>query len=75
MKLLSLSHLFPSLPYHAMPEVHAKLMAGLPADSPYRLAESPGLLSTSGDLWRRSRASRSTAHNYDVRITKGCTFE
>lgn len=53
----ALHHLFPSLPYHAMPEVHAKLMAGLPEDSPYRQTESPGLLSTLADLWRRSRAS------------------
>ena len=53
----ALHHLFPSLPYHAMPEVHAKLMAGLPEDSPYRQTESPGLFSTLSDLWRRSRAS------------------
>ncbi len=29
-------HLLPSLPYHALPALHRRLMATLPADSPYR---------------------------------------
>lgn len=52
-----LHHLFPSLPYHAMRSVHARLMEGLPADSPYRQTVSPGLGVALADLWRR--ASRS----------------
>lgn len=52
-----LHHLFPSLPYHAMPAVHRRLMDGLPADSPYRQTVSPGLGHALGDLWRRARKS------------------
>lgn len=53
----ALHHLFPSLPYHAMPAVHRRLMAGLPADSPYRQTVSPGLSHSLRDLWRRARSS------------------
>ena len=53
----ALHHLFPSLPYHALPEAHRRLMAQLPAGSPYRETESPGLLASLSDLWTRARAS------------------
>src|SRR4029078_1565358 len=32
----ALHNLFPSLPYHNLSRAHARLMAELPADSPYR---------------------------------------
>ena len=51
----ALHHLFPSMPYHNLATAHARLMAELPADSPYRLTESSSLLATIADLWRRSR--------------------
>ena len=54
----ALHHLFPSLPYHATRRVHARLMAGLPADSPYRRTNSRSLLHAMGDLWTRARASQ-----------------
>lgn len=53
----ALHHLFPSLPYHALPSVHRRLMDGLPADSPYRETASPGLVHALVDLWRRARSS------------------
>ncbi|TWT94855.1 Fatty acid desaturase [Botrimarina colliarenosi] len=53
----ALHHLFPSMPYHAMPKAHRRLMEGLPADSPYRLTESPGLPQALANLWRRARQS------------------
>ncbi|MGL4512151.1 MAG: fatty acid desaturase family protein [Lacipirellulaceae bacterium] len=53
----ALHHLFPSMPYHVMPEAHRRLMAGLPADSPYRRTESRGLFYELANLWRRARAS------------------
>lgn len=53
----ALHHLFPSLPYHAMPAVHRQLMEGLPADSPYRQTASPGLGHALADLWKRARSS------------------
>jgi fatty acid desaturase len=53
----ALHHLCPSLPYHNLAKAHQKLMAELPADSPYRQTESPGLWVSIADLWRRSRAS------------------
>lgn len=51
----ALHHLFPSLPYHNLPEAHARLMAQLPANSPYRLTESPSLTASIVQLWRTSR--------------------
>ncbi|HEV3339217.1 MAG TPA: fatty acid desaturase [Pirellulales bacterium] len=48
----ALHHLFPSLPYHALPEAHRRLMAQLPADSPYRRTESPSLAASIAALWR-----------------------
>ncbi|MEN0110198.1 MAG: fatty acid desaturase [Planctomycetota bacterium] len=57
----ALHHLFPTLPYHAMDRVHAKLMAGLPADSPYRRTESPGLWAALADLWSRARTNGRSA--------------
>lgn len=52
----ALHHLFPSLPYHSLAEAHRRLMAQLPADSPYRQTESPGLWSSLRTLWRNARA-------------------
>ena len=53
----ALHHLFPSMPYHAMPEAHRRLMRDLPADSPYRQTASQGLPQELAALWRRARAS------------------
>lgn len=52
----ALHHLFPTLPYHALSEAHRRLMAELPADSPYRATESPSLAAALADLWRRAGA-------------------
>jgi fatty acid desaturase len=53
----ALHHLFPSLPYHALGEAHRRLMAQLPADSPYRAVNSPSLRASLRTLWRSARAS------------------
>ena len=53
----ALHHLFPSLPYHNLAKAHRLLMAKLPADSPYRLTESPSLTASIRQLWRASRAA------------------
>jgi len=50
----SLHHLFPSLPYHNLPEAHRRLMQKLPVDSPYRRTVEPSLTATIVDLLRRS---------------------
>lgn len=60
----ALHHLFPSLPYHNLPEAHRRLMAQLPEGSPYRSTNSPGLLASLVELFRASaeysrRAERS----------------
>jgi fatty acid desaturase len=54
----ALHHLFPSLPYHNLATAHRLLMAGLPADSPYRRTESPSLTASLVRLWRAPRVSR-----------------
>ena len=48
----ALHHLFPSLPYHALGKAHRRLMTQLPADSPYRLTESPSLVASIAQLWQ-----------------------
>jgi fatty acid desaturase len=53
----ALHHLFPSLPYHNLARAHARLMQQLPADSPYRLTESPSLRASLAQLWRASRTA------------------
>jgi fatty acid desaturase len=50
----ALHHLFPSMPYHNLAAAHRRLMAELPADSPYRLTESPSLTAALLQLWRRA---------------------
>ena len=51
----ALHHLFPSMPYHHMGKAHQRLMAELPADSPYRLTVGRSLPAVLMTLWRRSR--------------------
>lgn len=51
----ALHHLFPSLPYHNMPEAHRRLMEQLPEDAPYRQTNRVTLFSGVIDLWRRSK--------------------
>ncbi len=53
----ALHHVFPSLPYHNLDQAHRRLMAELPADSPYRLTESPSLTASIVQLWQTSLAA------------------
>ena len=64
----ALHHLFPSMPYHNLARAHRRLMAELPADSPYRLTESPSLTSSLLDLWRRSRAAGRGAKPFEESV-------
>lgn len=40
----ALHHLFPTVPYHALGEIHRQLLAELPSSAPYRTAEYPTLM-------------------------------
>jgi len=53
----ALHHMFPSLPYHNLVKAHARLMAGLPSDSPYRRTVCESLPTALLTLWRRARRS------------------
>ena len=68
----ALHHLFPSLPYHALPTAHQRLMASLPADSPYRQTEERSLTSGIMNLLsrnqRRARQSSGFAHRSDETV-------
>lgn len=75
MRYHALHHLFPSLPYHNLPEAHRRLMAGLPADSPYRDTVRVSLTGEIIQLWRRaaSREHDEKAHapGYHVEAATG----
>ncbi len=59
----ALHHLFPGLPYHNLGLAHRRLLAELPADSPYRQVVRPSMRAVIGELLakaaERSRAERS----------------
>jgi fatty acid desaturase len=57
LRLHALHHLLPGLPYHSYQEAHLRLVAQLPAASPYRSTESRGLLASIRTLWRTSQSS------------------
>jgi fatty acid desaturase len=58
-----LHHMLPSLPYHSLGIAHRRLMAQLPADSPYRSTIRRGFLETAGELWRSASTSgQGTTH-------------
>ena len=52
----ALHHLFPSMPYHNLATAHRRLMAELPADSPYRSVVYPSVWSVLRELIHNSRA-------------------
>jgi fatty acid desaturase len=56
----ALHHLFPGLPYHNLGRAHRRLMATLPADSPYCQTVFPSYWAAVRELWSNAR-SASTA--------------
>ncbi|MCI0360440.1 MAG: fatty acid desaturase, partial [Planctomycetaceae bacterium] len=46
-------HLFPSMPYHNVRAAHQRLLAILPADSPYRRTVEHSIWPVIANLWRR----------------------
>jgi fatty acid desaturase len=52
-----LHHMFPALPYHSLGTAHQRLMAQLPADSPYRSAMRRGFLEAVAVLWRSASST------------------
>jgi fatty acid desaturase len=46
--LHALHHLFPNIPFHNMPEAHRRIMAALPANSPYHAAEATSFFAEVG---------------------------
>lgn len=53
----ALHHLFPKMPYHALPEAHRRLTEGLPADSPYHATTRHAHVAIA-ELWAASRRRR-----------------
>ncbi len=53
----ALHHLFPRLPYHNLGKAHARLVAGLPSDSPYHQTIARSLVGEIAALWNRARES------------------
>jgi len=48
----ALHHWFPALPYHSLGRAHRRLMAQLPADSPYRRTVRRSFFEVARNLWR-----------------------
>ena len=48
----ALHHLFPSLPYHNLGKAHARLLAQLPAGSPYQAVNHRSYFAAVAQLWR-----------------------
>jgi fatty acid desaturase len=55
-----LHHMFPAIPYHSLGIAHRRLMAQLPADSPYRRTVRHGFLAAVAVLWRSASAAGRT---------------
>ncbi len=53
----ALHHIFPTMPYHALATAHKRLVAKLPADSPYHVCSAKSLPDEIRTLWRRAKAS------------------
>ncbi|MDG2206299.1 MAG: fatty acid desaturase [Pirellulales bacterium] len=51
----ALHHMFPSMPYHNLGIAHRRLMAQLPADSPYRDLVYPSVYSVMKELFETAR--------------------
>jgi len=54
----ALHHIFPTLPYHNLRRAHRRLMAELPADSPYRRTVYRNFASVVRQLWSDAREGR-----------------
>ncbi len=54
----ALHHLMPSMPYHALPEAHRRLVAELAIDSHYHGANHPGMLALVGRLAKGTMGRR-----------------
>jgi fatty acid desaturase len=59
----ALHHLFPSLPYHNAHAAHRRLLAELPADSPYRRTVEDSIWSVLADVLRRARENYRRQHH------------
>lgn len=55
----ALHHLMPSMPYHALPEAHRRLVSELGIDSTYHGANHPGMLVLVGRIARSTMGRRS----------------
>ncbi len=55
----SLHHLLPALPYHSLGAAHRRLMARLPADSPYRGTIRGSFLEAMREVWRGASGQQS----------------
>jgi fatty acid desaturase len=53
----ALHHVFPALPYHNLGTAHRRLMAALPANSPYRLVNRDNYFAVVGTLLRGALAT------------------
>ncbi|AJE87363.1 fatty acid desaturase [Streptomyces albus] len=73
LRLHALHHLMPGLPYHSYPAAHARLVAGLPEGSAYRLTESSGLFASLGRLWKESRSHQRAGTLLDRARPEGTT--
>jgi fatty acid desaturase len=53
----ALHHFFPGIPYHNLGTAYRRIVAALPADSPYHASTSPSLGHSLAELWRKAKAA------------------
>jgi len=59
-------HLFPSMPYHNIRAAHKRLLARLPANSPYRQTIAKSIWPVIANLWQRAAEHRSPANCHPI---------
>ncbi|WP_153559077.1 fatty acid desaturase family protein [Roseimaritima sediminicola] len=60
MRYHALHHMFPGIPYHNLGKAHRRLIAQLPADSPYHATVYPSWFAVVSELWTQVNQSSST---------------
>ncbi len=71
----ALHHMFPNMPYHNLGIAHRRLMAHLPADSPYRDLVYPSVWSVLRELFQHSRENSAARRRGGLAVASGARLD